>query len=505
MTMLKIIFDHISFAYPIIFSLMFIEGGDGTLLASGFLVRLGFLNFFIVYPLALLTALLRDIILYKLGARYGENLVAKFGRFLFITPAQLAKLEARLKNGGRKTIFFAKFLYGLNHITIMAVGATKFNFWKFLKIESVTIFLWGTLMLLLGFFLGHGFTLLRHYVKDIALLLTAVFALFIVLAEFGITSKVLLFYRSNEGKAPSTRSKIFQKGKLSIVILFIVLAVGVVAFCFRGDLMSGYRAAVQKAGWFKSGSLSEVMSIENVEKQILTPPPLRTTWKKAAVDLTITGVVDWTNQQRVGAGLASLEENYLLNLAAAAKARDMFEKQYFAHNSPDGRGPDELANEVGYDYIAIGENLALGNFDGDKALVEAWMESPGHRANILFGGYEEIGVAVIRGTFENQVTWIAVQEFGRPLADCPRVDMSLAAKINGYKSEITALDNAVAAKQEEIKILKPQNREEYEARIEEYNSLVNQYNNLVAAIKALVAEYNLQVSLFNQCASPARN
>lgn len=472
------------------------------MLASGFLIRLGFLNFFIVYPMVLFAVFLRDVILYWLGERYGERLVIRFGRFFFITPARLARLEASLKNGGGKTIFFSKFLYGLNHITIMAVGATKFNFRRFLKIESIAIFLWGTLMLMLGFFLGHSFTLLRHYVKNVAFSLTAILALIILLAELGISSKALLFYRNNEEKMPWTRPKNSQNGKSLMIVLLLILVAGAAVFYFRGDLADKYRGAVRGFDRLRSGGLLEMTlteNIENIEKQILTPPPLRTTGKRVAVNLTAAGVIAWTNQQRVEASLAPLGENYLLDSAAAAKAQDMFAKQYFDHNSPDGRGPAELANEANYEFIAIGENLALGNFDGDQALVEAWMDSPGHRANILFGSYEDIGVAVVRGTFEGQTTWIAVQEFGRPLSDCPQVDVSLAAKINGYKNEIEILDNAIAAKQEEIKVFRPQTGEEYGARVEEYNSLVNQYNNLVAAIKALVAEYNRQVSLFNQC------
>jgi uncharacterized protein YkwD len=284
----------------------------------------------------------------------------------------------------------------------------------------------------------------------------------------------------------------------------LVLVVSGAAFYFRDNLADRYRVAVRGLDQLKSGGSSEITLIENAEKQILTPPPLRTTEKKKAANLTGIGVIDWTNKQRLANGLAPLKENSLLDSAATAKARDMFEKQYFAHNSPDGRGPAELAKEVDYEFIAIGENLALGNFDGDKALVEAWMESPGHRANIL-GGYDEIGVAVIRGTFEGQTTWIAVQEFGRPASDCPQVDVSLAAKIKELKKEIAALNDLIAAKQKEIKILEPQTREEYEGRIEEYNKLVSQYNNLVSTIKTLVAEYNHQVNLFNQCANSVRN
>jgi uncharacterized protein YkwD len=255
----------------------------------------------------------------------------------------------------------------------------------------------------------------------------------------------------------------------------------------------------RESGGMNSRGLSGVAPIKSVEKIISAPPPLRLITKEAAVKLTTAGVVEWTNKQRIAVGLPPLKENLSLNSAATTKAQDMFEKQYFAHNAPDGRGPADLAGEANYEFIAIGENLALGNFDGDKALVEAWMESPGHRENILFSGYKEIGVAVVEGTFESQKTWIAVQEFGRPLSDCPSVDQSLVAEINGYKTEAADLDKKISSMQDEVRLSRPRTKEEYETEVERYNNLVNQYNDLVAAIKSLVAEYNRQVGLFNQC------
>ncbi|MBI4836993.1 MAG: hypothetical protein HY813_01135 [Candidatus Portnoybacteria bacterium] len=499
---LQIIFEHIYFAYPIIFILMFVEGGDGTLLASGFLIRLGFLNFFIVYPMALIAVFLRDIILYRLGERYGEELVTKFGRFFFVTPARLAKLEARLKNSGGKTIFFSKFFYGLNHITIMAVGAIKFDFRRFLKIESVTIFLWGTLMLTLGFFLGHSFTLFGHYAKDIALLLTAVLVPIILLAEFSITSKVLLFCRgNNDGRAAQRRN--FQKGALTIIALLLIIVAAGAAFYFRANLLSEYRKLIFGSGLFQTNDLTSKTPVENLsdrlEKSVSTPTPLRQTRKAAAADLTNDGVIKWTNAQRASAGLTPLKGNPALDLAAAIKAEDILERQYFTHDSPGGQSPADLAKMVNYEFVAIGENLAMGNFDGDMALVEAWMESPGHRANIL-GDYADIGVAVIQGVFENSKTWIAVQEFGRPLSDCPQIDKSLEARITDYKDEIAILNSVINVRQAKLAIPGFQTKKEYETKIKEYNGLVKQYNGLIAATKSLIDEYNRQVRLFNQCA-----
>lgn len=169
------------FAYPLLFFLMFIEGGDATLLASGFLIRLGFFDFIPVFVLTASGIFIRDIILYKLGKKYGEQIAVKYGKFLFVTPRRFASITRRLKKSRGKTIFFSKFLYGLNHITILAVGASKIDFKRFIKLSAATIIFWEFVMLGLGYFVGHSFTLLKHYVKDISIFLAASVIIFIIL------------------------------------------------------------------------------------------------------------------------------------------------------------------------------------------------------------------------------------------------------------------------------------------------------------------------------------
>jgi membrane protein DedA with SNARE-associated domain len=168
-------------AYPLIFFLMFIEGGDATLLASGFLIRLGFFDLVPVFLLASAGIFIRDIILYKLGEKYGEQIAVKYGKFFCITPQRFSAITKRLQKSRGKTIFFSKFLYGLNHITILAVGASKINFKRFLKLSVVTIIFWEAVMLSFGYFLGHSFTLLKHYAKDISIFLAAIVIIFILL------------------------------------------------------------------------------------------------------------------------------------------------------------------------------------------------------------------------------------------------------------------------------------------------------------------------------------
>ena len=122
-----------------------------------------------------------------------------------------------------------------------------------------------------------------------------------------------------------------------------------------------------------------------------------------------------TNNQRRANGLNSLAENSKLNQAADFKMRDMFARQYFSHYGPDQTsGVPELLARFNYQYSAAGENLALGDFKNAKELVEVWMASPGHRANIIHSVYRDIGVATGYDMFQGRRTMIAVQIFGTP-------------------------------------------------------------------------------------------
>lgn len=131
----------------------------------------------------------------------------------------------------------------------------------------------------------------------------------------------------------------------------------------------------------------------------------------AAIFATV--LVEQTNQSRITENMSTLSVNTILERAAQLKADDMASKSYFAHNSPDGKTPWYFFNQVGYDYAAAGENLAV-NFTDSKDITEAWMHSPAHRANIMNGNYTEIGIATARGVYKGKDAIFVVQEFGRP-------------------------------------------------------------------------------------------
>lgn len=131
-------------------------------------------------------------------------------------------------------------------------------------------------------------------------------------------------------------------------------------------------------------------------------------------EITIQKVVDLTNQERVKKGLTPLVINPTLSESALLKAQDMFNNNYWAHNSPQGKTPWDFFKSVDYQYSVAGENLAKDFYDTDS-VVKAWMKSPTHRENILNQKYQEIGIAVLDGVLDGVKTTLVVQHFATPL------------------------------------------------------------------------------------------
>lgn len=122
-------------------------------------------------------------------------------------------------------------------------------------------------------------------------------------------------------------------------------------------------------------------------------------------------VVKLTNSNRNQNGLGSLETNAKLTDAALAKANDMLNNDYFAHTAPSGKTPWDFILDAGYNYNFAGENLSIGYSDGPE-LLNAWMNSPSHRANILNENFHDIGIAIVYGDYDGAQTVVVVQMFG---------------------------------------------------------------------------------------------
>lgn len=113
-----------------------------------------------------------------------------------------------------------------------------------------------------------------------------------------------------------------------------------------------------------------------------------------ATDMSAQRLLADTNVQRANYHEKALSLNPTLTQAAQAKAADMAARNYWSHNTPDGKTPWAFFTAAGYHYQRAGENLAYG-FDTASQTLTAWMNSPEHRANILEGDYTQVGFGII--------------------------------------------------------------------------------------------------------------
>lgn len=280
--------------------------------------------------------------------------------------------------------------------------------------------------------------------------------------------------------------------KIWVILFFIFVAVAIF-----------WLAVNWKTELKKFQEIDFVKLAEEIKDNVINPPPLRIENPFKDTVLESSKIFDQTNLQRYENGkMPALERNNLLDKAALAKAKDMFERQYFDHVSPSGVAPSQLVKSYGYNYIVTGENLILGNFDSEKELVQAWMNSHGHRANILNKRYAQIGVAVVKGIWKGETTWIGVQEFGLPLSSCKQPDELLKNNIDISKQQLDRLSLQIDQKNQDLKTAQDnQDYEKYNALVPEYNNLVSQYQNLANVVKNVINNYNSQVAVFNKCAT----
>ncbi|MFE0451729.1 sigma-70 family RNA polymerase sigma factor [Streptomyces sp. NPDC058914] len=107
-------------------------------------------------------------------------------------------------------------------------------------------------------------------------------------------------------------------------------------------------------------------------------------------------VVALVNKERAAAGCGPLSQDPQLRDAAQGHSDDMAARDFFDHTNPDGDGPGERVTASGYRWSTYGENIAKGQ-QTPEAVMTSWMNSPGHRANILNCAFEEIGVGIHDG------------------------------------------------------------------------------------------------------------
>ena len=235
-------------------------------------------------------------------------------------------------------------------------------------------------------------------------------------------------------------------------------------------------------------------STKNVEGS--NNSPVLGNFKTGNLILDSAQIIYWTNIGRNNNGeLKALADNQTLDKIAEKRVDDMFANSYFEHISPSGDDASKEADSFNYSYIIIGENIALGNFDSSRSLVDAWMASPGHRENILNKYFTNIGVATKMGTYNGQKVSISAQIFSKPLSDCPLPSSTVKTQLNLYNQSASNLKTKIDSLNLSIK----NNSVDNISELSQYNSFIDSYNNLISEIKVLSLKYNQEVNIYNNC------
>lgn len=162
-----------------------------------------------------------------------------------------------------------------------------------------------------------------------------------------------------------------------------------------------------------------------------------------SINISTQDLLNLTNQERQKNGLQPLVMNSNLTQAAQMKAVDMFANNYWAHNSPSGKMPWDFIKAANYDYEFAGENLARG-FTSAPDVVNAWMNSPSHRENMLSPHYHDVGFALKEGSLTGEKdTILIVEELGSTAANAPQMDANKTLGTSSTAPSVVIKNNPI--------------------------------------------------------------
>lgn len=190
------------------------------------------------------------------------------------------------------------------------------------------------------------------------------------------------------------------------------------------------------------GVLLVALGLMHLKTNIVATVPAATGSVLAyATNVSISDIIGYTNTARSQNGLGTLSNSQKLNNSAQSKANDMIARDYWSHNTPDGTQPWWFFTNAGYSYSNAGENLAYG-FSDSASTVDAWMNSAGHRANIL-GSYTEIGIGIASGAnYQGGENTVVVAHYATPAAPPPPPAAPVAPQVQSTPAPAPAAPSA---------------------------------------------------------------
>ncbi|MFH0852438.1 MAG: VTT domain-containing protein [bacterium] len=183
----KFLYSFLSFPYYIIYAVIFflmVFLGEEALLIIGALTHFGVIDFWDAFFFAFLGTIAGDIFWFKIGGRYGENFILKYGKWFFITPERFQRIEGMINKNSGIFVFLSKFMYNLNHISLVAAGAIKFPFKKFIRLQVFISLIWVFAFMWLGHAFAYNLAKLKHDVTLFTILVLVVFVGFILIEKF---------------------------------------------------------------------------------------------------------------------------------------------------------------------------------------------------------------------------------------------------------------------------------------------------------------------------------
>jgi membrane protein DedA with SNARE-associated domain len=156
--------------------------GETILLAAGFASALGIFHLPLVMLIAATGAVIGDNIGYLVGRHYGRSVFEKFGRFVLLTPARLARMDAFFAKHGSKTIFVARFITGLRVFAALFAGASRMRWRTFFLYNVAGAIVWAAVIATIGRLFGDSWPILERWIGRSGVILLVVVVIVLVIA-----------------------------------------------------------------------------------------------------------------------------------------------------------------------------------------------------------------------------------------------------------------------------------------------------------------------------------
>ena len=158
--------------------------GETILLAAGFWAARGGFSLPVVMVVAASGAIVGDNLGYWFGRKLGRDLILRYGRYVLITKARLARIEGYFRRHGNKTIFFARFISGLRVIGALFAGVTHMRWSAFAFYNASGAIVWSIVISLLGYVFGESWDVLEKWIGRTSLVVAGVLIALVLLFKF---------------------------------------------------------------------------------------------------------------------------------------------------------------------------------------------------------------------------------------------------------------------------------------------------------------------------------